>query len=71
MAKKRKAGVYDWNAEKCRVVGVSALLGEITTQSCDRNPSVSATWYSANGGERKVRVRGKDQSANLDAALDT
>lgn len=69
--RKRKQGVYDFNAEKCQVVGHSALLGEIITTSCDRNPSVRATWYSALGGQRTVRVRGKDQKANLDAALDT
>lgn len=68
---KRSKGVFNWNAEKCRVVGYSAVLGEIVTQSCDRNPSVRATWYSALGGERTVRVRGRDQKANLDSALDT
>jgi hypothetical protein len=68
---RRKNGVYNHNAEKCQVVGYSAILGEIITTSCNRNPSVRATWYSALGGERTVRVRGKDQKANLDAALDT
>jgi len=70
MTKQRKF-VLDHNAEKCKIVGHSAILGEIVSTNCNRNPSVRATWYSSTGGERSVRIRGRDQMANLNAALDT
>jgi len=56
---KRRNGVFDWNAEKVKIIGESAILGTITTQNCLRNPSAKVTWYSASGGERSIRVRGK------------
>lgn len=46
-------------AEKLKIVGYSAVLGEIVTQNCPRNPAVEVNWYSAQGGQRHVRSRGR------------